>query len=464
VSAVVFTGPTLPGGDAAKLLPGVTVLPPARQGDIFRAVRDLRPHIVGLVDGVFLHEPAVWHREILWALSEGIHVFGAASMGALRAAELCSYGMRGVGKVFEAYRDGVWPGFDDAFEDDDEVAVVHAPAELGAMPLSDAMVDLRDTLLAAESAGIVIRAERDSLCSALKAMPFPQRSFSALPDAVRAIRVARKRQDAEAMLTEMVTFLASDPPPFVAAFHFQRVHVWDIFVRSQVPEADALVLEELRLRPREWHAAARAVVGRVARLAQPSLRHHSHTVMAGLDPAIHAVAQSGVGSSDRMLRGQREPHPVDGRVKPGHDDVGTEAAYATRGEGLKATFHAFRAERGLARRADLDAWLADNAMTEADLSRLLREEAALAGGLSDVPPAAIADHLRLAGAYAPLLRRARAKQAALAGVPPLPPGPAADAALIWFAERNHIAIDALRNDSTLAAAVCREYQFQRRIS
>jgi hypothetical protein len=39
-------------------------------------------------------------------------------MGALRAAELHTFGMVGVGRVFEGYRDGV-------YEDDDEVAVVH---------------------------------------------------------------------------------------------------------------------------------------------------------------------------------------------------------------------------------------------------------------------------------------------------------------------------------------------------
>ena len=122
MNAVVFLGPTLPRAEAADLLPA-TYLPPARQGDIYRAVRALRPVTVGLVDGRFLDTGAVWHREILWALSQGVHVFGAASMGALRAAELAPFGMRGVGQVFAAYRDGCWPGDPDAFEDDDEVAV-----------------------------------------------------------------------------------------------------------------------------------------------------------------------------------------------------------------------------------------------------------------------------------------------------------------------------------------------------
>ena len=43
---------------------------------------------IGIIDGYFERVPSVWHKEILWAMAEGIHVFGSASMGALRAAEL----------------------------------------------------------------------------------------------------------------------------------------------------------------------------------------------------------------------------------------------------------------------------------------------------------------------------------------------------------------------------------------
>ena len=71
--------------------------------------------------------PTVWHKEILWAMAQGIHVFGAASIGALRAAELDAFGMRGIGRIYEAFRDGV-------LEDDDEVAVLHGPEELGYPP------------------------------------------------------------------------------------------------------------------------------------------------------------------------------------------------------------------------------------------------------------------------------------------------------------------------------------------
>ena len=48
-------------------------------------------------------------------------------MGALRAAELHVFGMVGVGRVFELFRDGL-------LEDDDEVAVAHGPADSGYQP------------------------------------------------------------------------------------------------------------------------------------------------------------------------------------------------------------------------------------------------------------------------------------------------------------------------------------------
>ncbi len=121
MTSVVFVGPTLDTKDLAAAAEFIA-LPPVSQGDVYRAARR-RPSAIGIIDGYFSGAPSVWHKEILWAMSEGVPVFGSASMGALRAAELHVFGMRGVGKIFEAFRDG-------ALEDDDEVAVVHGPAEM----------------------------------------------------------------------------------------------------------------------------------------------------------------------------------------------------------------------------------------------------------------------------------------------------------------------------------------------
>ncbi len=374
MKAIVFLGPTLPRAEAADLL-AATYLPPARQGDIYRAVRALRPTAVGLIDGRFLDTGAVWHREILWALSEGVHVFGAASMGALRAAELTSFGMRGVGRIFAAYRDGCWPGDAHAFEDDDEVAVVHAPPELGGAALSDAMVDLRATLAAAEAGGIVAASDRQLLTEALKRRPFADRSFGALLDeAVRLLdtatagrlaawlpdnKVARKRLDAIEMLRAMAALLASEPAPFAADFAMQQPLFWQRFVaQCEAGEVDALdpparrVIERLRRDPEAWRACARAALGR-------------------LPPA----------SGGTPVAAEVPPHRALGKL---------------------------RRERGLWRRSDLLAWMAANALDEAGLERLLLREDQLDRVVAAEAPAgllqAMADHLRLSGTFAAILR------------------------------------------------------------
>ena len=175
--ACVYLGPTLAAVDAAGALEA-TWLPPAKQGDVYRAVSLLRPRAIGIVDGYFRSVPSVWHKEILWAMHHGVHVFGAASMGALRAAELAPFGMRGIGRIFEAFRDGALARCgDEPFEDDDEVAVVHGPAELGYVAGSEAMVNIRCTLADAQAAGVFDAATCVRLASIAKAMFFPERSY-----------------------------------------------------------------------------------------------------------------------------------------------------------------------------------------------------------------------------------------------------------------------------------------------
>ena len=154
MTAIIFVGPTLRPEEIAGAGDFVS-LPPVAQGDVYRAALS-RPRAIGIIDGFFSGAPAVWHKEILWAMSEGVPVFGAASMGALRAAELHEFGMRGIGRIFEAFRDGV-------LEDDDEVAVVHGPAEIGYLPASEAMVNIRATLALAEAKGVIGAESRRAL-------------------------------------------------------------------------------------------------------------------------------------------------------------------------------------------------------------------------------------------------------------------------------------------------------------
>lgn len=196
---VVFLGPSLARAEAAALV-DADWRPPAAQGDLYRAARD-GARVIGLIDGVFGAGPAVWHKEILWALAQGVRVCGAASMGALRAAEMHPFGMVGAGRIFRRFRDT--PG-----APDDEVAILHAPAELGWRPLTEALADIRATLAAARRAGVLHPEDAAALDREATARHFTERTWPALlplaPAAFAAWlpagRVSQKAADARRLL------------------------------------------------------------------------------------------------------------------------------------------------------------------------------------------------------------------------------------------------------------------------
>jgi hypothetical protein len=190
----IFTGPTISPEVAEQHLDAI-YLPPVRLGDVYRITELFEPRIIGIIDGYFNQVPAVWHKEILYAISQGISVFGAASMGALRAAELDQLGMIGCGEVYRAYQSGVLPPFnDEPFEDDDEVAVIHCPAELGYLAASDAMVNIRFTLAKAKLENVIDESTLQLLIGIAKKLFYAERNYSSILD------IAQKQglSDAEA--------------------------------------------------------------------------------------------------------------------------------------------------------------------------------------------------------------------------------------------------------------------------
>ncbi|HEX6968556.1 MAG TPA: TfuA-like protein [Micromonosporaceae bacterium] len=175
----VFLGPSLPLEEARSLLPDAVFLPPVQHGDLLK-IKPVPGDRVLIIDGLFMRAPAVRHREVLDLLARGIPVAGSSSMGALRAAELWRFGMRGVGRVFELFRDGVVTG-------DDEVAVVHAPAEDGWVCLSEPLVNLRVNLSDAVAAGRLTPAEADALLELGRSLPFRVRGPRALERQARKV-------------------------------------------------------------------------------------------------------------------------------------------------------------------------------------------------------------------------------------------------------------------------------------
>ena len=165
---MVFLGPTLSLAEARDVLDAV-YLPPAAQGSIVRAVQRFDPAAILIIDGSFQGEPAVRHKEILWALSRGTPVVGAASMGALRAAELFP-DMRGVGLIYRWYRRF-------AFAPDDAVAVLYGPPEVNSAALTLALVDLLMTFRAAERRGLISHDFRQRLDAAARRLNFRERTM-----------------------------------------------------------------------------------------------------------------------------------------------------------------------------------------------------------------------------------------------------------------------------------------------
>jgi SAM-dependent methyltransferase len=381
VTAYVFIGPTITESDAMAEFEA-NYRPPVAQGDVIRVLAR-RPSAIGIVDGYFERVPAVWHKEILWALSRGVPVFGGASMGALRAAELAAFGMEGVGRIFERYRDG-------ELEDDDEVVVAHTDAATGFTPVSEAMVVVRSTLARAESEAVVGPGHRTALEGAAKALYYADRTWPAILDAaarsgveaealerirgwIPGGRVDCKRDDALQLLRRMRAHAERGSPRVQVAFHFERTEWWDHARRtagelqpdasSQLHDVDSeRILDEARLTGRYAAVRRDAVLGA---LAQEEARR------AHMAP-----------SADQLR------------------EVEAELA----------------AKHGLEGPKELEAWRVRNGLSEHQFKDFVADQATARWvqlAFRDEIVRRTADCLRVSGDYPRLLLRARTKQRAL---------------------------------------------------
>lgn len=411
---IVFLGPSLPKADAEAELPAAlaSYRGPVAQGDVLRAVEE-RPAAIAIIDGFFAAVPSVWHKEILWALSQGISVYGASSMGALRAAELHSYGMVGVGAIFEAFRDGI-------YEDDDEVTIIHGDAESGYQPLSVAMADLRATFGRAIDEQVIDGATGAELIARAKALPYAERGYTAAIAALQRAgdgegdaraaslerlrtwlpqhRVAQKRLDALELLRTLRerahagTLAAIEPPPF----RFEHTDAW----------------EQLALR--SGHRQTTSSLD--PRVTQPLLDE-----LRLAAPGAYQAALDGA-----LLRALAANEARRHEVVVGEELLG-EAA------------RAFFLRKSTITPDQIQAWMTAEQLDETSLTRFLSREAKLhwartlyaADALAQLP-----DHLRGTGELLPLLARARAKRH-------LPGAPSsadfspeqASSLLVWFFAR-----------------------------
>lgn len=169
MKTVLFLGPSLPRIAASEILPEALILPPAEQGDVDFAYKQLGAEVIGLIDGVHSTHLPVWHKEILGALDAGCRVLGASSMGAIRAVECEPWGAEPVGEIASWYKLGL-------IDADDEVCLAHGDESTGYRDYSVPLVNIRATLVSADVPKEINRA----IIEAAQGLFYPDRTWQAL--------------------------------------------------------------------------------------------------------------------------------------------------------------------------------------------------------------------------------------------------------------------------------------------
>ena len=187
---LVFLGPSAPPEDVARYLPEAELRPPVARGDLY-AARLMRYSVFVIIDGVFHQDQAIPPREVVDVLEDGARVIGAASMGALRACVCWPAGAQGLGQIYRMFRHGL-------IGSEDEVAAVFNPAR--PFPaLNEPLANIRLAARRARRAGLVTPCEERALVAAAQALPFADRSWSAVTAATGIALPAdwRASQDAK---------------------------------------------------------------------------------------------------------------------------------------------------------------------------------------------------------------------------------------------------------------------------
>jgi len=283
--------------------------------------------------------------------------------------------MQGVGRIFHQFHLG-------DLEDDDEVAVLHGPQELGFTAVSEAMVNIRETLNAAAASGVLGTVDSEKLSIMAKSCFYHDRKWehilslaapgmkqetldrfrSWLPDGA----VDQKRLDALSLLQEIRHLQTSKPPPFKAEYRFEWSEMWQNAITRLFPGQktiegiDSLVLDELRLDTDEYSTAV---------------------VEAGLH---YLAAGKATHTGNRV------------------DD-----------SELRRVFNDFKQRSGLLDRNRLDSWLVDNDLNEVKFEHLmesLTRREKLVDGFRDQLDQTMLDWLKLSGGYASLRARAEDKR------------------------------------------------------
>jgi hypothetical protein len=251
---IAFVGPSIPRPEVERACPGLDVRPPVRRDDLYQA-REQGAWGFLIIDGVFMQEDALPPREVVDVLEDGAFVLGAASMGALRAADCWPAGARGIGLIYRLYRRGL-------LESDEDVAVA-VSADGADTAVSLPLVNVRYAMARAVRDRRLDRPTARRVVSAAASIHYPQRTWREVwrraepaPPELEAYcaRFDLKRHDAERALAEARRLLADAAA--LAARHGRRRD--GPFLRSEATRERAYDatggLDPERLRPRllDW--------------------------------------------------------------------------------------------------------------------------------------------------------------------------------------------------------------------
>jgi hypothetical protein len=220
LKTIISLGPSLSLAEAQVIYPDGLYHTPFQCGDLITLLR-LKPERIAVIDGRFEDVAAVWHKEILWALSQGIEVFGASSMGALRAAEMKNFGMQPVGVIADYYAEG-------HTEDDDVALTYDSRSNTGSLTL----VDLRATLSVLQAQGWVDANEAEQIFHRAKQIPYFQRTLErlglspALTTLLHTYEVNQKKEDAITLLKRLQANIPCPVQPIamVPSLYFRQLY------------------------------------------------------------------------------------------------------------------------------------------------------------------------------------------------------------------------------------------------
>jgi hypothetical protein len=170
-SLIAFVGPSISRAEAGRVCPGLDLRPPIRRDDLYRE-RERGAWGFLIIDGVFMQEDAVSPREVVDVLDDGALVVGAASMGALRAADCWPAGAQGIGLIYRLYRLGV-------LASDEDVAVA-VSADGADAAVSVPLVNVRYAVSRAVRRRLLDRATARRIVSAAAAIYYPERTWRAV--------------------------------------------------------------------------------------------------------------------------------------------------------------------------------------------------------------------------------------------------------------------------------------------